>query len=217
MGSLTNIAFPFSRCKEHKTKIGFLPRHFPSAVLFYSFLLSFLYCNTTEICWTRKGRRERQSASSLSLKELISFLLSRRDQVLERYSGCLFCLCRAHGPTIQCMTEPNYPDNYCYLHCPTVVFYNQKLYWQVWAWACWKLREGLPTQSTLIAASGPVLLGFNVSTVLGDQEDTRARWPTHGHQSSDWNNSAGLGTLQSRTVSRQFQKTSLPFKNLYSK
>jgi hypothetical protein len=33
--------------------------------------------------------------------------------------------------TILGMAESNYPDNYGYLHCPTVVFCNQKLYRQV--------------------------------------------------------------------------------------
>jgi hypothetical protein len=74
------------------------------------------------------------------------------------------------------MAESNYPDNYGYLHCPTVVFCNQKLYRQVWIWACWKLREaieGLSTWSNFILGSGPALLRFYVSRMFGDLENTR--------------------------------------------
>ena len=75
---------------------------------------------------------------------------------------------------IQHMTESNYWDNYCRLHCPTVVLCNQKLYQQMWVWACWKLREaieGLSTWSSFVLASGPVLLRSRVSRGFGYLEN----------------------------------------------
>lgn len=81
-----------------------------------------------------------------------------------------------------CMTESNYRNNYCYLDCPTVVFGNQKQYWQVWVWACCKLREAtecLSTQTNFSLARGPGLLRFYVSRMLRDLENTPERGSRH--------------------------------------
>lgn len=132
-GHFNECSISILKCTEHKTETGFLPGQFPSPLLVDSFLplshpatqLKFAEPESRERGYERRGNLLSHCFRK-SLLETCSLEETKCSKDIPVHP--LFPL-KPKALRIQCMAKSNYQDNYCYLHCPTVVFCNQKLYW----------------------------------------------------------------------------------------
>lgn len=129
MGSLMSVAFPFLKCTEQKAELGFLPGQFPSAALLYSLLPSFPFATRLKFAEPERGGKRYEKSSNLPphcfRKSLLPSCSLKETKSSKRCQGAPPICTKPKALSTQCMTESNYRDNYCYLHCPTVVLCNQ--------------------------------------------------------------------------------------------
>lgn len=138
MGSLMSVALPFWNAQSTRQKLDYFLDCFHPSVVCSSLLL---FHSATQLKFAEPERRGRryERGGNLPSHCFRKSLLATCPPEETRYSkDTTMHLLFAQKPkvlSIRCRTESNYQDNDCYLHCPTVVFCNQKLFWQVWV--CW--------------------------------------------------------------------------------
>lgn len=166
-----SVAFPFWNAQSTRQKLDFFLDSFHLQCLFTAF--SFLFCSATQLKFAepeRGGRRkQRQSAFSLFQEELVSVLLTRRPSAVKVLLVPLLLAPGLYSAWQNLITEIIIVTCTVQLLCFVIKSCIGRC---ECAANSEKLLKAYQPEAILLQLVGPVLLGFYVSTVFGDLEDT---------------------------------------------